>query len=210
MGHQWDLVGRTYDMESAYRQLSINPKDGNKALIGVYDQKTGKVRVFRMGTMPFGAVASVYAFLRTAAAVNHIANLYAEMSQLMAGDGKSMLGTHQCVMLPPERKLIVAGAQVDSSARAVTLSMAVEGRLEAASFRADRHLKNGIRLPEMDELDPLNLSTPFASRHPYQSSIKTAEGKTVQIVVDICTFGDVMLLVLADEVNPEDSDDFLL
>ena len=34
MERQWDLVGRTYDMESAYRQLSINPKDGSKALIG--------------------------------------------------------------------------------------------------------------------------------------------------------------------------------
>ena len=75
-GHEWfprhNLVGRTYDMESAYRQLPVHPKDRDKALICVYDSNLGKERVFQMASVPFGAVASVYAFLRTAAAVNHL------------------------------------------------------------------------------------------------------------------------------------------
>lgn len=65
------LVGRTYDMEAAYRQLPIHPDD-IKAIIGVFDPSQRRVRAFEMGTMPFGAIASAYSFLRTAAAVNNI------------------------------------------------------------------------------------------------------------------------------------------
>ena len=67
-----DIVGRTYDMEAAYRQLPIPPGDRNKAVVCVYDPDRREVRGFEMATMPFGAIASVYAFLRTAAAVNNI------------------------------------------------------------------------------------------------------------------------------------------
>ena len=68
-----DLVGRTYDLESAYRQLAIHPVDCDKALIGVYDEGLHRPRVFEMASMAFGAVASVYAFLRTAAATTSVA-----------------------------------------------------------------------------------------------------------------------------------------
>ena len=67
-----DLVGRTYDLESAYRQLPIHPADRNKAIIVVHDIALGKTRAFQMASMPYGAVASAYAFLRTAAAINHL------------------------------------------------------------------------------------------------------------------------------------------
>ena len=67
-----DIVGRTYDMEAAYRQLPIHPDDRNKAVVCVYDPAKKGVRGFEMATMPFGAIASVHAFLRTAAAVNNI------------------------------------------------------------------------------------------------------------------------------------------
>ena len=67
-----DLVGRTYDLESAYRQLPVHPADRGKAIIAIFDTAAGKMRAFRMASMPFGAVASVYAFLRTAAAINHL------------------------------------------------------------------------------------------------------------------------------------------
>ena len=67
-----DLVGRTYDLESAYRQLPIHPSDREKAIIVIFDSTLGRTRAFQMASMPFGAVASVYAFLRTAAAINHL------------------------------------------------------------------------------------------------------------------------------------------
>ena len=59
-------------MEAAYRQLPIHPDDRGKAVLCIYDLIRREVRGFEMATMPFGAIASVHAFLRTAAAVNNI------------------------------------------------------------------------------------------------------------------------------------------
>ena len=67
-----DLEGRTFDMEAAYRQLAILPSERSKAVICVYDPGLNKVRGFTMATMPFGAISSVYSFLRTAAAINNV------------------------------------------------------------------------------------------------------------------------------------------
>ena len=67
-----DLLGRTYDMEAAYRQLPIHASERGKAIICVFDPNIKKPRLFKMATMPFGAIASVHAFLRTAAAINNI------------------------------------------------------------------------------------------------------------------------------------------
>ena len=59
-------------MEAAYRQLPIHPHDIGKAVVCIFDPVRGNARGFEMATMPFGAIASVHAFLRTAAAINHI------------------------------------------------------------------------------------------------------------------------------------------
>ena len=65
-----DLEGRTFDMEAAYRQLAVLPSERQKAVICACLTPTSTR--FTMATMPFGAISSVYAFLRTAAAVNHV------------------------------------------------------------------------------------------------------------------------------------------
>ena len=67
-----DLLGRTYDMEAAYRQLPIRADERGKAIICIFDPESKKPRFFKMATMPFGAIASVHAFLRTAAAINNV------------------------------------------------------------------------------------------------------------------------------------------
>ena len=67
-----DLEGRTFDMEAAYRQLAVLPSDRPKAVICVFDPNLNRVRGFTMATMPFGAISSVYSFLRTPAAINNI------------------------------------------------------------------------------------------------------------------------------------------
>lgn len=67
-----DLVGRTYHMEAAYRQFPIHPDDRGKAVVCIFDPVRGNARGFEMATMLFGAIASAHAFLRTAAAINHI------------------------------------------------------------------------------------------------------------------------------------------
>ena len=67
-----DLEGRTFDMEAAYRQLPIEPSERLKAAVCVFDPGLKRVRAFTMATMPFGAISSVYSFLRTAAAINNV------------------------------------------------------------------------------------------------------------------------------------------
>ena len=60
------LVGKTVDLSSAYRQLGISPSSRWVAYIAVYDPKDKTARVFSMKALPFGASRSVYSFLRVA------------------------------------------------------------------------------------------------------------------------------------------------
>ena len=66
------IVGRTYDLESAYRQLAIAPSSRKYSYIACYDPGRDRCCVHSLASMPFGAVASVYAFLRTALLLNRI------------------------------------------------------------------------------------------------------------------------------------------
>eukprot|EP00438_Fugacium_kawagutii_P018747 Skav204386 [mRNA] locus=scaffold2947:24764:26011:+ [translate_table: standard] len=67
-----ELVGRSYDLRKAYRQIAIKPEHLDLAWISVFDPTAGKVRLFRMESMPFGATASVSAFLRISQAIKLI------------------------------------------------------------------------------------------------------------------------------------------
>ena len=66
------LHGRTFDMESAYRQLAIHPLSRSKAYVAAFDPGSSSAKLYRLQSMPFGAVASVFAFIRTAAALNRL------------------------------------------------------------------------------------------------------------------------------------------
>ena len=66
------LVGKTYDMRKAYRQIAIREDHLDLAWISVWDPTKGSPAVFRMESMPFGATASVGAFLRISQAVKCI------------------------------------------------------------------------------------------------------------------------------------------
>ena len=52
------------DLKSAYKQLPLNEKDVNKAVVSILDPKTGQPCFFTMNTLPFGASASVLHFNR--------------------------------------------------------------------------------------------------------------------------------------------------
>ncbi|CAE7244581.1 unnamed protein product [Symbiodinium sp. CCMP2592] len=54
----------TLDLKSAYKQLPLNPCDFDKSVVTLKDPKTGSISCFVMRTLPFGALASVYHFLR--------------------------------------------------------------------------------------------------------------------------------------------------
>ena len=66
------LVGKTYDMRKAYRQIAISEDHLDFAWIVVWDPDRCQPALFRMKTMPFGATASVGAFLRLSQAIKMI------------------------------------------------------------------------------------------------------------------------------------------
>ena len=64
-----DVVGRTYDLTSAYKQYGVSCKDRDLLRIAVWDPVESKVRFLGLNALPFGAVGSVSSFLRISMAV---------------------------------------------------------------------------------------------------------------------------------------------
>ena len=63
------LLGRSFDLKAAYRQLFIAADSRKHAYIAVYNPSTGKPEIFRGIALPFGSVQSVYNFLRMSHAI---------------------------------------------------------------------------------------------------------------------------------------------
>ena len=66
------LVGRTWDLKSAYKQLAVRADHSRFAWIAVQDPTTQRLHLAQMHSMPFGAVASVHAFLRCSEALKFL------------------------------------------------------------------------------------------------------------------------------------------
>ena len=64
-----NIVGRSFDLKAAYRQLCIKPEHRKHAHISVYNPSTGCAEIFKGVAMPFGSVQSVYNFLRMSHAI---------------------------------------------------------------------------------------------------------------------------------------------
>ena len=64
-----NLSIRTFDLQSAYRQVGLSKAGRAMGHICVYDPLTSKPRLFQCQVLPFGAVRSVHSFLRLARAV---------------------------------------------------------------------------------------------------------------------------------------------
>ena len=65
----WERVGAelkvsSIDLKSAYKQLPLSPCEYDKTVVCLKDPASQKVACFIMHTLPFGALASVYHFLR--------------------------------------------------------------------------------------------------------------------------------------------------
>eukprot|EP00435_Cladocopium_sp_Y103_P038385 s723_g10.t1 len=70
--HEWlgtpvDLKTTAMDLKAAYKQLPLNPKDVDKAVVSLWSEADQGVRCFECMTLPFGASASVHNFLRVSA-----------------------------------------------------------------------------------------------------------------------------------------------
>ena len=66
LGVASDIVGRSYDLKAAYRQLFIERSHRSFAYIAVYNPQTDRAEIFGGVALPFGSVQSVYSFLRVA------------------------------------------------------------------------------------------------------------------------------------------------
>jgi len=66
------LMGRSFDLKSAYKQLAIAKQSLSFAFVAVYNPKKAKAEVFQLLAAPFGATRSVYSFLRLSNAIWYI------------------------------------------------------------------------------------------------------------------------------------------
>ena len=60
------LLGKTYDLKSAYRQVPIRSDHLKYGYFSVFNCELGVAQIYRLRTLPFGAIHSVYSFLRLA------------------------------------------------------------------------------------------------------------------------------------------------
>ena len=65
-GRSGVLVGKTYDLKSAYRQVPIKGEHLKFSYFSIYNCELNQAQIYRLRTLPFGATHSVYSFLRLA------------------------------------------------------------------------------------------------------------------------------------------------
>ena len=63
-GKSSSILGRAFDLKAAYRQLAVSDDSLKWARVAAYDPHCKTTVCFQQFTMPFGAKASVVAFLR--------------------------------------------------------------------------------------------------------------------------------------------------
>ncbi|CAE7272721.1 unnamed protein product [Symbiodinium sp. CCMP2592] len=60
------MLGKTFDLKSAYRQMFVSPDDLKEAYIAYLSHREGRVIVRQMLALPFGATRAVFSYLRVA------------------------------------------------------------------------------------------------------------------------------------------------
>eukprot|EP00435_Cladocopium_sp_Y103_P067862 s777_g30.t1 len=67
-----EVLGRTYDLKSAYKQLAIAPASLPYAYVVIFNPHKKKPEIYQLLAAPFGATRSVYSFLRIVHSVWYI------------------------------------------------------------------------------------------------------------------------------------------
>lgn len=67
-----DVVGRTYDLRSAYKRFGVSEATRNLLRLVVWDVDQGKPCLLGVNALPFGAAGSVSAFLRISMALWYV------------------------------------------------------------------------------------------------------------------------------------------
>lgn len=57
---QTELVVRTFDLSSAYRQIALNDEGRSVAFIRVYNPESGQWALFQILVLPFGAIRRAF------------------------------------------------------------------------------------------------------------------------------------------------------
>ena len=68
------LLGRSFDLKSAYRQLAVSDNSLKWARLAVFDPEARCNKVFQQFSLPFGAKGSVIAFIRCARMLQFLAH----------------------------------------------------------------------------------------------------------------------------------------
>ncbi len=68
------LLGRSFDLKSAYRQLAVSDDSLKWARLAVFDPHSSSTKVFQQYSLAFGAKASVIAFIRCARMIQFLAH----------------------------------------------------------------------------------------------------------------------------------------
>ena len=98
VGGNLELLGKTLDLKSAYKQLGPNMEDLWTRIIVVYDPHSQEPAYFASSVLMFGSAASVYAFNRVSKSVWHITTSLLNLWQTVYYDDSRALS--------PERRLI--------------------------------------------------------------------------------------------------------
>ena len=72
-GCEGNIVSRSLDLSSAYRQLSVSAESSDYSYISVHDPHSGEATLYRQVALPFGSKAAVNAFIRCARCLQWIA-----------------------------------------------------------------------------------------------------------------------------------------
>eukprot|EP00435_Cladocopium_sp_Y103_P010656 s993_g2.t1 len=65
------MIGRCFDLSKAYKQIAVSKDSLKHAILGARDSK-GQWKMYASQSLPFGAIASVYAFNKSARALQHL------------------------------------------------------------------------------------------------------------------------------------------
>eukprot|EP00438_Fugacium_kawagutii_P025712 Skav210468 [mRNA] locus=scaffold737:33999:35231:+ [translate_table: standard] len=66
------VVGRTFDMKSAYKQLALADSSLWASYVAIFNPETRSPEIYQLLAAPFGATRSVYSFLRVASGIWHL------------------------------------------------------------------------------------------------------------------------------------------
>ena len=72
-GRSSELVTRSLDLSSAYRQLTISEDSAQYAFVAVFNPNSASASVFRQVSLPFGSKAAVNAFIRCSRCIQWLA-----------------------------------------------------------------------------------------------------------------------------------------